>query len=74
MRIRYEGGAGSIYGFVVDRTKRGQGIGRGALRQACLALRASGAATVGLEVAVENEHALGLDTSVGFTRVTTEGY
>jgi len=27
-----------------------------------------------LEVAVENEHALGLYTSLGFTRVTTEDY
>jgi ribosomal protein S18 acetylase RimI-like enzyme len=29
---------------------------------------------IGLEVAVENDHALGLYTSAGFTPVTTENY
>jgi ribosomal protein S18 acetylase RimI-like enzyme len=74
IRLTDEGGPGGIYGFVVDRARRGQGIGRAALRQACLMLRMRGASSVGLEVAVENEHALGLYTSVGFTRVTTEDY
>lgn len=74
IRMTDEGGRGGIYGFVIDRARRGQGIGRAALRQACLMLRVRGATTVGLEVAVENEHALGLYTSVGFTRVTTEDY
>jgi ribosomal protein S18 acetylase RimI-like enzyme len=74
IRLTDEGGAGGIYGFVVDHARRGQGIGRAALRQACLMLRTRGASTIGLEVAVENEHALGLYTSVGFTRVQTEDY
>ncbi len=74
MRVDHEGDRAGIYGFVVDRERRGQGIGRAALREACLMVRARGATAVGLEVAVENEHALGLYTSVGFTRVTTEDY
>jgi ribosomal protein S18 acetylase RimI-like enzyme len=74
IRLTDEGGRAGIYGFVVDRDRRGEGIGRAALRQACLMLRMRGVSTVGLEVAVENEHALGLYTSVGFTRVTTEDY
>ena len=75
IRLTAEGdSAGGIYGFVVDRARRGHGIGRAALRQACLMLRRRGATTVGLEVAVENEHALGLYTSIGFTRVQTEDY
>ena len=74
LRVNQEGDRAGIYGFVVDRERRGQGIGRVALRQVCLMQRTRGAVTIGLEVAVENEHALGLYTSVGFTRVQTEDY
>ena len=66
--------AGGVYGFAVDPSCQGQGIGRAALRHACLALRSRGAQRIGLEVAVENDRALGLYTSLGFTRVTTEDY
>ena len=44
------------------------------LRRVCQRLRADGAQRVGLEVEVDNEHALGLYTSLGFVRVTTEDY
>ena len=74
VRLTLDGSAGGIYGFVVDGAHRGRGIGRAALSQACQMLRDRGADTVGLEVAVENEHALGLYTSLGFTPVTTEDY
>ena len=37
-------------------------------------LRQAGARQVGLEVEVDNDRALGLYTSVGFTQVTTEDY
>lgn len=74
LRLTLDGSAGGIYGFVVDGAHRGRGIGRAALSQACQMLRDRGANTVGLEVAVENEHALGLYTSLGFTPVTTEDY
>ncbi len=63
-----------IFGFVVEESLRGRGIGRAALRQACLQVRADGAARIGLDVDVANEHALGLYTSVGFMPHTTEDY
>lgn len=74
LRLSLDGAAGGVYGFAVDPAFQGQGIGREALRQACVQLRARGADHIGLEVAVENERALGLYTSLGFTRVTTEDY
>ena len=74
MRVTLDGEAGSVYGFAVDPSVQGQGIGRAALRQACLQLELRGAAHIGLEVAVENDRALGLYTSLGFVRVTTEDY
>jgi ribosomal protein S18 acetylase RimI-like enzyme len=63
-----------IFGFVVERSLRGRGIGRAALRQACEQLRADGARRIGLDVDVANDSALGLYTSIGFTPVTTEDY
>lgn len=66
-------GAG-VYGFAVDPVHQGRGVGRDVLRRVCRQLREEGADRVGLEVAVENEHALGLYTSLGFVRVTTEDY
>jgi ribosomal protein S18 acetylase RimI-like enzyme len=63
-----------VYGFAVRPDLRGQGIGRAALYEVCLDLRRRGAQTVTLEVAVDNDHALGLYTSVGFERRTTEDY
>lgn len=63
-----------IYGFAVDPQLRGQGIGRAVLAQVCRQLCAAGPHEVTLEVAVDNEHALGLYTSVGFDRKTTEDY
>jgi ribosomal protein S18 acetylase RimI-like enzyme len=44
------------------------------LRRVCQQLRAQGAQQIGLEVAVDNDRALGLYTSIGFTPVTTEDY
>jgi ribosomal protein S18 acetylase RimI-like enzyme len=74
MLLRRDGHDASIYGFVIDRSWQGRGIGRAALRQACEQLRAAGAQRIGLEVDVENDRALTLYTSVGFTPVTTEDY
>jgi ribosomal protein S18 acetylase RimI-like enzyme len=65
---------GAIYGFVVDSSRRGRGIGRQALRSACSELFASGASRVDLEVEVDNERALGLYTKVGFEPVATDDY
>jgi ribosomal protein S18 acetylase RimI-like enzyme len=64
----------SIFGFVVEPSLQGRGIGRAALRQACDQLRADGARRISLDVDVANDRALGLYTSIGFTPVTTEDY
>jgi ribosomal protein S18 acetylase RimI-like enzyme len=74
VRITLDGTVGGVYGFVVEATRRGQGIGRDVLRRVCRQLRAEGAERVALEVEVDNEHALGLYTSLGFRPVTTEDY
>lgn len=75
LRLRRDGNdEARIYGFVVDPAVQGRGIGRAALRYACRQLRAEGARRIGLEVDVDNDRALGLYTSVGFTPVITEDY
>lgn len=65
---------GAVHGFVIDPPWQGQGIGRDVLRRVCIELRQQGGTQVGLEVAVENDHALGLYTSLGFEPVVTEDY
>jgi ribosomal protein S18 acetylase RimI-like enzyme len=74
LRLERSGDQASIYGFVIDPPRQGRGIGRAALTRACQQLRADGARRIGLEVDVENDRALTLYTSVGFTPVTTEDY
>lgn len=74
LRVNRDGGEARIHGFVVDPPWQGRGIGRDALRRACEELRAEGASRIGLEVAVDNDRALGLYTSIGFEPVTTEDY
>ena len=74
LRRTLHDGEGGVYGFVIDAVLRGRGIGRDVLRRVCQRLRDDGARRVGLEVEVDNEHALGLYTSLGFARVTTEDY
>jgi ribosomal protein S18 acetylase RimI-like enzyme len=74
LRITHVGDTGGIYGFAVDPAQQGRGIGRDVLRRSCRILRDEGMRSVGLEVAVENERALGLYTSIGFRPVTTEDY
>ena len=74
LRVNWDGGDARIYGFVIDPSCQGRGLGRAALRQACDQLRAEGADRIGLEVDVENDRALTLYTSVGFTPVITEDY
>ena len=69
-----ENGVARVYGFAVDPPLQGRGIGRDVLRRVCRQLREQGAGTVGLEVAVDNDRALGLYTSLGFAHVTTEDY
>jgi ribosomal protein S18 acetylase RimI-like enzyme len=74
MRVTRDGDAGGVYGFAVDPKWQGRGIGREVLRRVCVELLSEGFKQVGLEVATQNEHALGLYTSLGFKMVTTEDY
>ncbi len=74
VRLEREPDASRIYGFAVDPALQGRGIGRDVLRRVCRQLRNEGAHRVGLEVAVDNDRALGLYTSLGFALVTTEDY
>lgn len=63
-----------IYGLAIDRPLRGRGIGREVLRQVCTRERSAGAKRVTLEVATDNDRALGLYTAVGFVPLATEDY
>ena len=74
LRLTRDGNDASIYGFAIDPSWQGRGLGRTALRQACEQLRADGARRIGLEVDVANDRALGLYTSIGFTPIATEDY
>jgi ribosomal protein S18 acetylase RimI-like enzyme len=74
LRLRRDGSEGRVYGFVIDPSWQGRGIGRAALKRACEQLQAEGARRIGLEVDVENDRALTLYTSVGFTPTVTEDY
>jgi ribosomal protein S18 acetylase RimI-like enzyme len=74
LRLTREDDTAGVYGFVVHPDHRGHGIGRDVLRRVCVQALADGAARVHLEVAVDNDHALGLYTSLGFTPISTEDY
>jgi ribosomal protein S18 acetylase RimI-like enzyme len=74
VRVARDGDTGGIYGFAIDPAWQGRGIGRDVLRRVCRQLRDDGVRRIGLEVEVDNDHALGLYTSLGFTQITTEDY
>ncbi len=74
MRVHFEEGTRGVYGFVVDPELQGRGIGRDLLRRVCTEALDEGVGSVHLEVAVDNDRALGLYTSIGFERVITEDY
>ena len=74
VRLTRNGEEAGIYGLAIDPTWQRQGIGRAVLRQVCEQLRQEGVRRVGLEVAVDNERALGLYTSIGFRAITVEDY
>ena len=74
LRVTREGNDAAVYGFAIDPSWQGRGLGRDALRRACEQLRADGARRIRLEVAVDNDRALGLYTSLGFKPITTEDY
>lgn len=74
LRRPRDGSSGGVYGFAVAPEFQGRGIGRDVLRRVSRQLFDEGATSVRLEVAVDNDRALGLYTSVGFRRVQTEDY
>jgi ribosomal protein S18 acetylase RimI-like enzyme len=74
VRLTRHGEEAGIYGLAVDPAWQRRGIGRAVLEQVCEQLRREGARRVGLEVAVDNERALRLYTSVGFRAITIEDY
>jgi ribosomal protein S18 acetylase RimI-like enzyme len=74
LRVGFEGSRAGIYGFAVEARLQGRGIGRDVLSRVCAGLREEGVEQVTLEVAVGNDRALGLYTSVGFERRATEDY
>jgi ribosomal protein S18 acetylase RimI-like enzyme len=74
LSVAREGDEAGVYGFVIDPSGQGRGLGRDALRRVCERLRADGVRRIRLEVAVDNDRALALYTSIGFTPVTTEDY
>lgn len=74
LRLSTDVGTTSIYGFAVDRALRGQGVGRDALVEVCRMIRRQADRVVTLEVALHNERALNLYTSVGFERRATDDY
>ena len=74
IRVTRDGATGSVHGFAIEPAWQGRGIGRDVLGRVCRRLLDQGAERVALEVAVDNDHALGLYTSRGFAPVTTEDY
>ncbi len=74
LRLSRDRDTAAVHGFVIHPDHQGRGIGRDVLRRVCRQARADGASRVHLEVAVDNDRALTLYTSLGFTLVTTEDY
>jgi ribosomal protein S18 acetylase RimI-like enzyme len=74
LRLTREDDTAGVYGFVIHPDHRGRGIGRDVLRRVCVQALTDGAARVHLEVAVDNDRALGLYTSLGFAPISTEDY
>ena len=74
VRLIREAGTAGVYGFVIDPAHQGRGIGRDVLHRLCRTALAGGATSVTLEVATDNDRALNVYTSLGFTQVTTEDY
>ncbi|KON87599.1 hypothetical protein AF332_12670 [Sporosarcina globispora] len=74
IRIQKEEDATWIYGFAVDPSLQGKGIGRGTLTKVVNHEHSKGINWVHLEVAAENDHALSLYKSCGFEPYGTQDY
>jgi ribosomal protein S18 acetylase RimI-like enzyme len=74
VRLSAHADAAGVYGFAVDPSEQGRGIGRDVLGRVCRKLRDEGHQRVTLEVETQNENALRLYTSTGFVREAGEDY
>lgn len=74
LRITTTSRRSMIYGFVIDRERRGRGLGTRMLDAALARLSASGVTEVGLEVDPENAPAVRLYQAFGFESITTYRY
>jgi ribosomal protein S18 acetylase RimI-like enzyme len=74
LRVRRSPEQWGIYGFAVEPRHQGIGIGRDLLRRVCRQAHRAGVTRLHLEVEVNNDRALGLYTSLGFTPTSTEDY
>jgi ribosomal protein S18 acetylase RimI-like enzyme len=63
-----------IYEFAVAPHLRRKGMGRDLLRRACRLTHEEEVTRLHLEVEVNNDRALGLNTSLGFEHTSTEDY
>ncbi|WP_264806248.1 GNAT family N-acetyltransferase [Cytobacillus sp. NCCP-133] len=63
-----------MYGFAVEPSLQGKGIGRSALSYVVTSEEKNGIERVHLEVAADHEHALGLYKSCGFMTYNTQDY
>jgi ribosomal protein S18 acetylase RimI-like enzyme len=67
INVRQNGGEAFIYGFSVMTEYRGRGYGRDILSETVAVIKShDDTASIALEVAVDNERALGLYKSCGF--------
>jgi ribosomal protein S18 acetylase RimI-like enzyme len=74
LRVDRDADKAAIYAFAVEPACQGRGIGRDVLSRVCRRLWSEGVTRIGLEVAVENDRALGLYVSLGFSPIATEDY
>lgn len=74
IRLQKDKEATWVYGFAIDPPLQGKGIGRSALSFIVASEHYKGSKRVHLEVAAENEHALGLYKSCGFKPYSTQDY
>jgi mycothiol synthase len=74
LNAQMHGDATGIYGFAVAPERQGQGFGRQILGQTVAELQAAGQQHITLEVDIDNDHALALYTSCGFTQTTVYDY
>ncbi len=74
LRVSESDNEWGIYGLAVESNHRGAGVGRDLLGRICRRANENGVTRLHLEVEVDNDRALGLYTSLGFTRTATEDY